>query len=136
MESQRNIMLLGLLLVSTLIWSQWHTDQEVADIAQTEAQVEVPQFDGDVPATQQIITETKRTNNPFVHVVTDTLDLQINPVGGDLVAADLRKYPKELGSSTTFTLLEDTKGFTYVAQSGLVGPNGIDKVGNRPTYQL
>ena len=128
MESQRNILLIGLLFVSFLLWQQWQADKAPKPVA-TESSVvanattnhsaDVPEADTGVPAavaaTQNLIT-----------VKTDQLDVQINPVGGDIVFAALVSHKLEQGKDQPFVLLEQTKDYTYIAQSGLIGRDGID----------
>ena len=128
MESQRNILLIGLLFVSFLLWQQWQADKAPKPVA-TESSVvanattnhsaDVPEEDTGVPAavaaTQNLIT-----------VKTDQLDVQINPVGGDIVFAALVSHKLEQGKDQPFVLLEQTKDYTYIAQSGLIGRDGID----------
>ena len=64
----------------------------------------------------------------IVTVHTDTLEIKIDLEGGDVVGAALKNYPKTLDDPTDpFVLLERNAVRTYVAQSGLVGPDGIDQ---------
>ncbi|MEL4432113.1 membrane protein insertase YidC [Shewanella mangrovisoli] len=128
MESQRNILLIGLLFVSFLLWQQWQADKAPKPVA-TESSVvanattnhsaDVPEADTGVPAA---LTATQN----LITVKTDQLDVQINPVGGDIVFAALVSHKLEQGKDQPFVLLEQTKDFTYIAQSGLIGRDGID----------
>ncbi|GGP48625.1 membrane protein insertase YidC [Shewanella algicola] len=129
MESQRNILLIGLLFVSFLMWQQWQTDkapQPVAQqtVTQTNAATingaDVPEADStgmpvDMPATKNLIT-----------VKTDQLDIKISPVGGDIVYAALVAHKVEIDKDDPFVILEQTNDHTYIAQSGLIGRDGID----------
>ena len=64
----------------------------------------------------------------IVTVHTDVLEIKIDLEGGDVVGAALKNYPKTLDDPTDpFVLLERNAIRTYVAQSGLVGPDGIDQ---------
>lgn len=81
--------------------------------------------------------------NSLVRVTTDVLEIIIDLEGGDVVGAALRDYPKTLADpSDPFVLLERNGQRTYVAQSGLVGPDGIDRQAralyrtDRPSYEL
>jgi YidC/Oxa1 family membrane protein insertase len=68
------------------------------------------------------------TTGRIITVHTDVLEVKIDLVGGDVVGAALKNYPKTLDdSSDPFVLLERNSTRTYVAQSGLVGPDGIDQ---------
>ena len=66
---------------------------------------------------------------------TDALDLVVSADGGDVVSASLPKFPVRLDTpDQPFRLLENNNLRRYVAQSGLIGPNGIDASGNRARY--
>ncbi|WP_413490799.1 membrane protein insertase YidC [Shewanella baltica] len=128
MESQRNILLIGLLFVSFLLWQQWQADKAPKPVATESSLVanaanshsaDVPEADTGVPAA---VTATSK----LITVKTDQLDVQINPIGGDIVFAALVSHKMEQDKDQPFVLLEQTKDFTYIAQSGLIGRDGID----------
>lgn len=66
-----------------------------------------------------------------IRVVTDVLDLDISTRGGELIRADLPKYPKDKKRPDEPVRLFDTTGPIYVARSGLRGPEGQ----SQPTHQ-
>ena len=69
------------------------------------------------------------------NLATDTLDLVVSADGGDVVSASLPKFPVRLDTpDQPFRLLENNNLRRYVAQSGLIGPDGIDASGNRARY--
>jgi len=73
-------------------------------------------------------------NSRIIQVHSDVLQLAIDLAGGDIVELALPKFPAELAKpDVPFVLLEQNDTRTYIAQSGLIGANGIDK-DNRPTY--
>jgi YidC/Oxa1 family membrane protein insertase len=66
----------------------------------------------------------------IVQVRTDTLHFAIDLLGGDIVELALPQHLAELDNpDRPFVLLEQNERRTYVAQSGLVGPDGIDSNG-------
>ena len=66
---------------------------------------------------------------------TDALQLVISADGGDVVSASLPKFPVRLDTpDKPFRLLENNNLRRYVAQSGLIGSDGIDASGNRARY--
>ncbi|MCE7628514.1 membrane protein insertase YidC, partial [Vibrio fluvialis] len=72
-----------------------------------------------------------------ITVTTDVLTLSIDTVGGDVVTAKLNQYSEELDSENPFVLLKNTQGHQFIAQSGLIGPQGIDlSSSDRPTYTV
>jgi len=66
----------------------------------------------------------------IVQVRTDTLQLAIDLQGGDIIELALPEYPEQLNKpSVPFILLEQNEERTYIAQSGLIGTDGIDRQG-------
>ena len=92
----------------------------------------------DLPSAGQletVSTDATSASQQFITVETDTLEIMIDLMGGDIVGAALRQYPKTLDDpSDPFVLLERNAQRTYVAQSGLVGKDGID-TGERALYR-
>ncbi|MDW6091405.1 membrane protein insertase YidC [Vibrio rhizosphaerae] len=136
MDSQRNILLIALALVSFLLFQKWQVAQNPAPTA-----VEQTQSSSSVPAAPPGSDEfepvsTQDVAGKIVTVKTDVLTLAINTVGGDVISAKLNKYSKELNSDQPFALLKKNNDFQFIAQSGLIGPQGIDKSNSRPTYQV
>ena len=65
-----------------------------------------------------------------VQVYSDTLQFTIDLVGGDVIRVALPKFRADIDDpDTPFVLLESNPQRTYVAQSGLIGANGIDSNG-------
>ncbi|MDW1848101.1 membrane protein insertase YidC [Vibrio sp. Vb2110] len=137
MDSQRNILLIGLALVSFLLFQQWQVaknpEPQAVEQAQSSSTLPAPSFADEldpVPGQQQASAKT-------ITVTTDVLTLSIDTVGGDVVHANLNEYSAELDSSDSFVLLKDAQGHQFIAQSGLVGPQGIDlSSSNRPHYNV
>ena len=76
------------------------------------------------------------TEARLVKVETDSLEVWIDLRGGDIVRARLPRYPVSLEQSDeAFTLLDRSGGRTYIAQSGLIGPTGLDKGKERPLFR-
>lgn len=70
----------------------------------------------------------------IVQVRTDVFEIEIDLLGGDIVSLALPQYPAALVQPDQPLKLIDS-GNQYVAQSGLIGPNGTDKNGARPDYE-
>lgn len=75
---------------------------------------------------------TSASGQELIHVRTDVLDVTIDPRGGDIVRVALPAFPTTLETPDVPFLLVDPRN-SYVAQSGLIGPNGTD-VGSRPLF--
>ncbi|UKH18985.1 membrane protein insertase YidC [Actinobacillus pleuropneumoniae] len=139
MNSNRSLLVMGLLLVSFLIFTQWQQDfnPEIQAQKQAQQQAQVASQSGDVPAASNantVIAENA-TQGKTITLQSDVLRLTIDTLGGDVIASDLLAHNAELNSQTPFKLLQ-TGATTYVAQSGLVGKNGIDTNAGRPQYQV
>ncbi|MBY6188762.1 membrane protein insertase YidC [Marinobacter hydrocarbonoclasticus] len=139
MDSQRNLILIGLLFVSFLLWQQWTLDQ--APQAETPASQSVAAADkaNDVPQSatnNQPAPAGATISDRLIQVETDTLNITIDTTGGDVVSAALPEHKVEQDGDQALTILESTNGFSYVAQSGLIGLNGPHASGQRPVYQI
>ncbi|ELJ8586019.1 membrane protein insertase YidC [Vibrio cholerae] len=138
MDSQRNILLIALALVSFLLFQQWQVAKNPAPQATQQAQstgaAPAPSFSDELdPTPAQNVAAKAKT----ITVSTDVLTLSIDTLGGDVVSAKLNQYSEELNSPESFVLLQNTQGHQFIAQSGLVGPQGIDVTSNnRPVYQV
>ena len=137
MDSQRNILLIALALVSFLLFQQWNVAKNPAPQAVEQAQsgttLPAPSYADDLdPAPGQVASSAKT-----ITVTTDVLTLSIDTVGGDVVKANLNDYSAEYDSKESFVLLKNEPGHQFIAQSGLVGPQGIDLSStNRPSYTV
>lgn len=98
--------------------------------------------DNDIPAVEVEVDEALPeqenlvTDYKYIRVKTDNLDVLINPIGGDVESTTLLKHLIRLNNPDDhFVLLEKNSLRTYVAQSGLIGKDGIDnKAGGRPLF--
>jgi YidC/Oxa1 family membrane protein insertase len=71
----------------------------------------------------------------LVRVTTDTIDVWIDRLGGDIVRVELPRYPVSIEKpNDPFLLLDRRADHVYIAQSGLVGRDGPDGSGTRPLY--
>ena len=66
----------------------------------------------------------------LISIRTDTFDIRIDPVGGDIIYLALPLYLKQIDvADDPFVLLDNQPGREYIAQSGLIGANGVDSDG-------
>lgn len=141
MNSNRSLLIMGLLLVSFLIFTQWQQDYNPEIQAQKQAMAQeqtqqVANQSGDVPSSSNAASiNDQSTKGKTITIETDVLRLTVDTLGGDVVDSDLLKYNAELDSNTPFALLQSNDKVLYVAQSGLVGKNGIDTNAGRAQYQ-
>ncbi|GIC78902.1 membrane protein insertase YidC [Moritella sp. F3] len=136
MESQRNLLVIGLLFVSFLLFTEWQNkDNPVA--VPTTTQAITNGLTGDVPAGSDATTDAPNSeqSNKLITISSDVLELTIDTVGGDIVRADLLDHATELDAEERFTLLQNDATNVYIAQSGLIGANGPDaNTAGRPQY--
>ncbi|WP_240224895.1 membrane protein insertase YidC [Rheinheimera hassiensis] len=139
MESQRSLLVIGLALVSFLLWQQWNIDtapKPVAPVTQqsqtsgsSSADLQLTTADAEQPATA--VAAAART----IRINTDVLQLSIDSRGGDIVDLQLPAFELNKGAGDAYPLMRRLPGFEYVAQSGLIGRDGPDDSRNaRPVY--
>ena len=137
--------LLGLMLLGE--WTRFSEEQQTAALpavpmvapAETyPSPAPPPKADSDLPVNEdvdlasQAVTESARSDSEsvtgqLITVHTDTLEVMIDLNGGDVVGTALKSYPKTLAApDDPFVLLERNAQRTYIAQSGIVGSDGID----------
>lgn len=154
MESQRNLLLLALLFVSFLLYQAWVTDQNPQPVASAQTTEQTTNndasvhtssnFSADVPAASnhahavQSELPTQAATGKTVILENDKLRLAISLQGGDVVSADLLEHDTELDSDTPFRILDsgNSNGFTYIAQSGLIGQGPDANQKGRPVYSV
>jgi YidC/Oxa1 family membrane protein insertase len=92
-----------------------------------------------VPVTQEAVISPMETasSSQYIQVHSDTLNFTIGLKGGDVVHVSLPEYAVQVETpDVPLTLLEQSNIRTYIAQSGLIGPNGPDSnPDGRPLYR-
>ncbi|MBO9491278.1 membrane protein insertase YidC [Endozoicomonas sp. G2_1] len=142
MESQRNLLVIALLVVSFFLYQEWQQENAPVVAQQTSSVNSAEQSEADaeefVPASSEqtaLPQVSKNTKAQLIEVTTDVFTAKINSQGGDIVEVTLLNYETEQGSGTPLTIMHDNNS-QYVAQSGLTGANGPDRlVKGRPIYQ-
>ena len=123
MESMRGFFILGFAVCSFLIYQAWQKDYgpqpEVIKTSQSEV-VSV--------ANNSIISDN------LIEVNTDLLKVKINPIGGDLVYAELANYNVELDNLDNKVVLFDYRDRVYQAKSALLGEGAPDNQLPRAHY--
>jgi len=137
MESQRSLLFIALMVVTYLLFTQWQSENAPILEPALTAIVEQDSNSDFVPASSdttlspaQAITSSAK----IINITTDTLSIKINTQGGDIVEAKLLQFDTEQGNGIPFTILQNGQQ-KYIAQSGLTGANGIDRIiKGRPIY--
>lgn len=146
MDWQKNILLAAILSVLFLLVIRWNDYSEqhpapTAIAAQTQtapanSNSEIPSAIP-LPTTTNVKETTAVASTSIIKVKTDTLLVEINPVGGDIVRIALPKHSADISTpDIPFVLMENNAEHTYIAQSGIVGTNGTDTVQGRPTFSV
>ena len=156
-EIQRVVLLIGMAATAYLLILAWNDDMAAAKVptvyseaplmAQEEpfttpAVVKVDEFapgDTDIPAPTEADTfvgsQPVDMSSRLVKVETPALLVWIDLKGGDIVRVQLPTYPVTLEElDTPFLLMDQSATRTYIAQSALIGADGIDRSGERPLY--
>lgn len=150
MDIQRTLLIGAIALLSFMLLSEWVAFRDAREAAATPATQrltandaaalpELPAAGSEAPSAGELPADlppppednaeadaASNGNARIVQVFTDTLELAIDLNGGDIVEVALPKYLAELDGEDPYVLLERNSRRTYVAQSGLVGPDGID----------
>lgn len=141
MDIQRYALIGAIAVLSWMLLTEWVIFKDKASEQQATLMQQAPvAFDtanlGDSGSDIPSVVDTEReptlananaTNQGIVSVTTDTLVVKIDLQGGDIIHAGLRDYLAKLDEpANPFVLLEQNARRVYVAQSGLIGPDGID----------
>jgi YidC/Oxa1 family membrane protein insertase len=156
MDLQRTLLIGAIGVLSFMLLTEWvaFKDAKTATVAQETSHLipnadEIPPVprepnvnsvataEDDLPAApDQTPSETKTpstaptNSNHIIQIYTDVLQLAIDLQGGDIIELSLPKYLAELDNpNKPFILLEDNDALIYIAQSGLIGTDGIDNNG-------
>ncbi|MFO7582086.1 membrane protein insertase YidC [Guyparkeria sp.] len=153
MEQRRLILIIALGFVLILLWQAWlgenRSEMDSSASGATSSQVadDLPTGDGpdesvDRPSGAGVPGGSDdmpgaASDDKRITVETDVLSLAIDPVGGTLVQADLLEYPVTLDQPDhPVRLLEDSQGFTYIAQSGLLGRNDAPAPDHHAQFEI
>lgn len=156
MDLQRTLLIGAIAVLSFMLLTEWvaFKDAKTSALAQETTRLisNADEILPAVPAPVVISTETSDEDLPaapdhapsevqaptiepldssrIIQVYSDVLQLAIDLKGGDIIELSLPKYLAELDDpNQPFVLLEDNETLIYVAQSGLIGTDGIDNNG-------
>ncbi len=144
MDWQRNIIIAAILAVLFTLAIRWNTFQEQHPVVteqkpQTETAIKTSDIPDAItlPAISEQTPATEIASRNIINIKTDSLWVEIDPVGGDIVKVALPRHAANLSTpDIPFVLIDNGAAHTYVAQSGLVGPNGTDTAQGRPLYAV
>jgi YidC/Oxa1 family membrane protein insertase len=157
-EIQRIILLIGLAATAYLLVLAWNRDYgapelppevtEAPTVIDRQVPVDRDRTISDVPDPALLgepITPVEPeapadvdlpAQDRFVEVRTPTQHVWIDRVGGDIVRLELPRHPISRDRpDLPFVLLNNAPERVYIAQSGLMGPDGIDTGPERPLFE-
>ncbi len=139
MDSRRSLLVIALLFISFLVYEQWQMDYHAPkSVATEQVQNQSVTTNAEMPASTSSVQGTvdNGTHGQIISVKNDVVSLKIDTLGGDVVESSLSNYAAELHSQERFVLLQNKPDAVYVAQSGLIGKDGIDTTVSRAAYQV
>ncbi|MFP4136933.1 MAG: membrane protein insertase YidC [Halomonas sp.] len=139
MDVKRLLLLIPLAVLAYLIVVQWNqdygqttsepqapsisasqSDDEASETSADDDGLSVPSGDREEDMDQSMPgDEDEGSGRELVAVMTDVLELRIDPQGGDIVYAALPQHKRTLDSDQAYVLLSDSETRSYVARSGL-----------------
>jgi YidC/Oxa1 family membrane protein insertase len=147
MDWQKNLLIAAILATLLMLVIRWNEYQEnlptqtpVATQTTTNnsSLPAATAASSDIPVAANSPAEAEKTtlaSTQLISVKTDSFDLIINPLGGDIVQLALPRHFLKLDTpDQPFVLLDNRDNHTYVAQSGLIGANGTDTAQGRPLF--
>ena len=140
MDSKRSLLVLALFFISFLVYQQWQLDKNPPQPVTSQTALVSENLTGDVPAsrasTVEAVADEQANKGRIITLENDVFRLKVTTLGGDVISSQLLKYDAELDSTMPFELLQNSRGHIYIAQSGLIGKNGIDTKAGRAEYQV
>lgn len=153
MDIKRTILIVALAIVTYVGVLKWNQDYgqaalptqsvaasttasgipDTATGSNASASADVPSANTDAAAPAETPVAISKD---LIQVKTDVLNLEIDPVGGDVAQLRLPLYPRRQDHpEIPFQLFDNGGERTYLAQSGLTGTNGPDaRASGRPVY--
>lgn len=128
MDFQRFLLLFVFSFSALLLWEGWQREQNPLPqtISTNTNPSNVPE---DVPKKQEIQKNQEVTipqdqgvtSGKKIKIVTDSLFVEVNTIGGDFERAELLQHKDAQDKEKSFVLLQKDKNHIYVAQTGLLG---------------
>lgn len=146
MDWQKNILIAAILAVIFMLAVRWHSFEEehavaAPSVATTQAASQTITNIGDIlpPAASSSPTSnttlTVAPSKAVIKVATDSLLVNIDPEGGDIVRVALPRHLVDIKNpDSPFVLIDNTSDHRYSVQSGLVGANATDTAQGRPLF--
>ena len=125
-----------LFLIGLMLWNDWQAEHPAAPtpVEQPSSQTQSNPLSSLPNVASAATPQASSAPSTYasakaipVNVNTDVLKMQIDPVGGALVSAQLPEYPVSLKDKSPYVMFNTSQGSFFTAQSGLIGPQGPDQ---------
>lgn len=144
----RVLILIALFITAYLLVLAWQKDYGNKPTTQVQTTVNSSSGDFSANATSSsgdfVVPTTNNSGdstndavagNKIIDVSTDMYDIKIDPKGGDIVYAALKKYDAHLDNKDPMVLLENNSNRVYIAQSELLNLSDTNANKERTNYQ-
>ena len=154
MDWQKTVLIAGMAVVGWMLviqWNQFQDEQQEIALASTAPITNYSSdtgttdvfnndnLDAELPLLEQSVlipVEMKTPQRNLITAKNNVIEVVIDTLGGDIVSAKLLqhldKMPNEGGKP--LAILEQNNQSTYIARSGLMGPNATDTKKGRPQF--
>ena len=150
MDWKKTLNIAAIAIVAWLLiveWSQFQ-DNVASQTLPPQEEVLIPdspqlptattQLDSELPSLDEtpVAVVEKKVDARLVKITTDTVEVVIDTLGGDIVQVKLLNHLTKMreDGGEPFTLLTRSSKNEYIAQSGLIGKNGTDTREGRGVY--
>ena len=149
MNWQKNVILAAIGVVVWLLvvrWSGFQAQFESSAVVDQGVQIPVEQLSSKntpvsstLPALvedQPKFTQTLVNDQKIITITTDVIKVSIDTHGGDVVETQLLNHLDKMADKggKPISILTNSNGNEFIAESGLIGANGTDTAEGRPTY--
>ena len=149
MNWQKNVILAAIGVVVWLLvvrWSGFQAQFETAAVADQQSQIPSQQLYTNpepVNSTLPVLVDDQSApiqafsdNQKIVTITTDVIKVSIDTLGGDLVETQLLNHLDKMADKggQPISILTNSNGNEFIAESGLIGANGTDTASGRPLF--
>lgn len=151
MTDKRTLLYILLAFIGFMLWQQWSQEHAPKIVTKPNSSQSADNaVNNDLPpdtalahqsagkqAADSMPAAHHDTSDQLVTIKTDVLLMKIDPKGGNVVEADLRKFPKVLHQpDVPEQILSYDPAKLYLAQSGLLSKTGPDTRKGQTTYRV
>ncbi|NCN88192.1 MAG: membrane protein insertase YidC [Gallionella sp.] len=123
MDTRRLLLFIVFSFSLIVLWGEWsNRNQPHSSLNEVAEKTNLPQpVERATPAPQRHVAAAVMADGEMIHVVTDTLEVELNTAGANLQKVSLLKHKDANDTSKPIVLMQRRDDHTYLAQSGLLG---------------